>query len=157
MNNKLVKKLVIKLEESKMKKEACSYQNKVNAFLDGELESTEYSQMKEHLMSCSSCQKELRDLKKINAELDAWEDVVVPEVLYSSILAETARLTPRGHVKLWRSLSNLSIAASVIFALFMGVLMSSNSISSNQYTTENDSSYEVAFDSYSILSYLGEE
>jgi len=146
-----------KLEESKMNKEACSCQNKVNAFLDGELESTEYSQMKEHIMSCPSCQQELRELKKVNEELSAWEDVEVPEALYSSILAEAARLTPRGHVKLWRSLSNLSIAASVLLALFMGVLMNSNIANSNQYTTETESSYEVAFDSYSILSYLGDE
>lgn len=148
-----------KTEESKMNKEACSYQNKVNAFLDGELESTEYSQMKEHLMSCHSCQQELRELKKINAELVAWEDVEVPEAIYDSIMAEAAKLNPRGHVKLWRSLSNLSIAASVLLALFMGVLMSSNTINKteSQYSSESESSYDVAFDSYSILSYLGEE
>jgi len=146
-----------KSEEIQMNKEACSYQNKVNAFLDGELESTEYSQMKEHLMSCNSCQQELRDLNKINAELAAWEDVEVPEAIYDSILTETTKLNPRGHVKLWRSLSNLSIAASVLLAMFMGVLMSSNTINQTEYSSENESSYEVAFDSYSILSYLGEE
>lgn len=157
MNNKETKNL----EEIQMNKEACSYQNRVNAFLDGELESTEYAKMKEHLMSCNSCQQELRELKKINADLAAWEDVEVPEAIYSSILAEATKLTPRGHVKLWRSLSNLSIAASVLLALFMGVLMSSNTINktefSSQYSSESESSYDVAFDSYSILSYLGEE
>ncbi len=152
-------------EDYKMKKESCPFKEKVNVFLDGELQSSEQVAMKKHASNCLICQQEIRELSNINNSLANWEDEAVPMDIYSRILAEADKISPiisqnklpRKYMKLWRSVSNLSIAASILLAFFMGILLSNNSFGNDKLNDSQDSSYEVAFESYSMLSYLGED
>jgi len=99
----------------------CKFKEKINAYLDGELEKAEFTEVKAHLASCLSCQQEIREINKVNAALAEYSDEDVPEHIIENILNA---VHPVSEKKTRKRQFNLSVAASIVFALVSGVLMS---------------------------------
>ncbi len=125
------------LKEATMAKQ-CIFKNKVNAFLDNELSQQERSRMKEHLLSCQSCQQELRELQKLNR--------ILGKVRTDSPSIETMNtirsLSSRIEKSPSRWIISGSIAASFIIGLMLSTLTFSTATQSqNDYQLGNNSLY----------------
>ena len=99
----------------------CKFEKKINAYIDGELGKAEFTEMKAHLASCLSCQQEIREINKVNAALAEYEDEDVPEHIVENILKTVLPVSER---KTRKRRFNLSVVASIVFALVSGILMS---------------------------------
>ena len=69
------------------KKSDCKFKKKINAYLDNELKEAEFVQVKHHLLNCSICQAEVREISQLNKFLDTFQEEEVPESLSNKILA----------------------------------------------------------------------
>lgn len=106
-------------------------EQRLGAFLDRELPPQETERVRAHLLTCGRCQQALRELQSVDAFLSEWEDEPLPASLELS-LSKIGRKPNR-----WLQLArNVSLAASVAAAFYLGVLVSSDatSLSSNDTT-----------------------
>ncbi len=103
---------------------------KLNAYLDGEIEDTK--EIRRHLDTCSDCRRELEALSSVNDFLSQYEDVSIPQPVIDRILA-IPRRRALGSLS-W--FAKISIAATAAIAFFLGVVTSSE-ISSNSNPYED--------------------
>ncbi len=99
--------------------------NKLNAYLDGELENPE--EVSSHLDMCADCRRELDELVSVNDFLSQYEEEAVSTRAIENILAIPRRKAFRGLGWFGR----FALAASAAAALFLGVITSSEIATSN--------------------------
>jgi len=119
-----------------MKAAKCRYSHNLNAYLDAELSDREYKQVQLHLKECPVCQKELRELMKLNNFLNTFQQEEVPEYLTQKILADLPESRQElGVFGIPRRLANLSAAACLILSFAAGILFSDMAF--NNSSTDN--------------------
>ena len=126
----------------------CKYAKKLNAYIDGELSQNEFTKIQEHLKDCLYCQKEIRELNKINAFLSGYMNDDIPENLNEKILSTVLEhpINRRKTIFL-RRVNRLSIAASILLSLFSGILLSNITFSNNVTLYAENTEIEFAQDS----------
>ncbi len=126
----------------------CKYAKKLNAYIDGELRKNEFTKIQEHLKDCLYCQKEIREINKINAFLSGYQNEDVPENLNEKILSSVLEhpINERKTIFL-RRVSRLSIAASILLSLFSGIILSNITFSNNSTLFAENTEIEFAQDS----------
>ncbi|HHE37550.1 MAG TPA: hypothetical protein ENL20_03130 [Candidatus Cloacimonetes bacterium] len=126
----------------------CKYAKKLNAYIDSELSKKEFTKIQEHLKDCLYCQKEIREINKINAFLSGYQNEDVPENLNEKILSSVGKhsINERKAIFL-RRVSRLSIAASILFSLFSGIILSNITFSNNSTLSAENTEIEFAQDS----------
>ncbi|MCD4829456.1 MAG: zf-HC2 domain-containing protein [Candidatus Cloacimonetes bacterium] len=94
-------------------------EQRLGAFLDGELSPAEAQEVRAHLMACTSCQQALRELKSLDAFMSDYEDEPLPPTL-------ERKLAAIGHkpMRRLRWVRDLSLAASVAAAFYLGIFVS---------------------------------
>lgn len=108
-----------------MKQRKCGFSHKLNAFSDGELSGRDFEKIQSHLKDCRICQKQLREIVKINSFLSTFREVEVPEYLNQRILAHVREAEQnKFQLGFSRHLVKFSIAASVLISFAAGVLLS---------------------------------
>ena len=97
--------------------------DKLQAFLDGELEEQDSDLVSEHLKTCTSCQKELSRLDSLVTRLEALEEFTFEIDLSSKVLATIQHQdqVPRGLT--WTLLAE-GIAAGVVIGLLIPAIQS---------------------------------
>ena len=117
-------------------RKGCRFINKINAYLDGELNEKESRSIREHLGSCPSCQQAIREINMINDHLNEFPVEEVPEYLNQKILANI----PEAQEKAF-SLKNAfrsprwALAAGICAAFLIGAYLSNYTFStSEQYS-----------------------
>ena len=114
-------------------KKKCSYIQKINAYIDGELSKKDFEEIKEHLKNCKFCQNGIRELISINQFLSLYKNTEVPEYLNQRILASVREISlEKNGGSFSKYVFKFSIAASVLFSLFSGILLSDIAFSSQQ-------------------------
>ena len=129
-------------------KKQCSYFQKLNAYIDGELSKNDFEEIKEHLKYCRFCQNEIRELNSINQFLSSYKNNEVPEYLNQRILASVREISlekNRGFLN--KYVLKFSIAASVLFSFYSGILLSDLAFSSQQNS-------ELEFGQETLYSYF---
>ena len=128
----------------------CKFNKKINAYLDGELNKIEFTEMKAHLASCLSCQQEIREINKVTAFLEEYSDEDVPEHIIENILKKVHPSVGKKTPNRW---INLSVAASIVFAFISGFLMSDFAFSEQ---TDGQDNIEFAQESFYSFFETGE-
>lgn len=119
-------------------------QNKLNAFVDKELPKKQIDEIKKHLLTCTNCQKKLREIQNLNKILeDNKENIRVPEEIYDSIMKKI----PREHPKNKFFIRNLPIAASFIFSLLLGAIIAFSTVQT-QFQEQDSDSLQFASESF---------
>ena len=129
-------------------KKQCSYFQKLNAYIDGELSKRDFNEIKEHLKNCRFCQNEIRELNSINQFLSSYKNNEVPEYLNQRILASVREISlekNRGFLN--KYIFKFSIAASVLFSFYSGILLGDIAFSAKQNS-------ELEFGEETLYSYF---
>ena len=114
-------------------KKKCGYFQKLNAFIDGELSKNDFEEIREHLKNCRFCQNEIRELNSINHFLSSYKNSEVPEYLNQRILASVREISlEKNEGSFSKYVFKFSIAASVLFSIYSGILLSDIAFSSQQ-------------------------
>ena len=123
-------------------------EQRLGAFLDGELPPAELESVRTHLLTCGRCQQALRELQSVGAFLAGYEDEAMPPSLESSLASIGAG--PRGWLRWAR---NISLAASVAAAFYMGVFLSGEFVGN----TGSDTTYSFGDESlYTLYQEVGQ-
>jgi tetratricopeptide repeat protein/putative zinc finger protein len=112
---------------------------KLHAFADGELPSAEVPEFQQHLVRCSSCRSELRDVMIIEAlalglappRPSGWTHApvgVMPPTHPSGSIAVT-RSTPLGRAHPWALKAGMAAAAAAMIVVVIGRRQASNPVS----------------------------
>ncbi len=127
-----------------MKMKNCSYEKKLNAYLDDELASDEKAEVKTHLQSCNICQNTLRELISINHLLAEYQEEDLPESLANKIFNA---IPQQNRISIWKILMKLPIAAMLIVSLLAGILISKLTFSdlNSDYAEFGEDSYYTYF------------
>lgn len=127
-----------------MKMKNCSYEKKLNAYLDDELTSYEKEEMQTHLQSCNICQNTLRELISINHFLAGYQDENLPESLANKIFNA---IPQQNKISVGKKLLKLPIAAMLILSFLSGILISKLTFSdlSVDYAEFGENSYYTYF------------
>ena len=129
-------------------KNKCGYIQKINAYIDGELSKKDFEEIKEHLKNCRFCQNEIRKLNSINQFLSSYKNNEVPEYLNQRILASVRDISlEKNRGFLGKYVFKFSIAASVLFSFYSGILLSDIAFSSQQNS-------ELEFGQETLYSYF---
>ncbi len=131
----------------------CKYAKKLNAYIDGELAKKEFTKIQKHLKDCLYCQKEIREVNKINAFLSDYKTEIVPDTLNEKILSSVVEhpINMRKTIFL-RRVSRLSIAASILLSLFSGIFLSKTTFVNNTILSAENT--EIGFAQDSFYDYL---
>ena len=109
------------------KKSDCKFKKKINAYLDNELKEAEFIQVKHHLLNCSICQAEVREISQLNKFLDSFQEDEVPGSLSNNILAavsEVSETFPVRKNRFFKYTAAAAIAASFIIGLLFSFFLS---------------------------------
>jgi len=132
------------------RKSDCKFRNNLNAYLDNELEKDQFDQIKDHLQSCTECQKEIRELNNLNTLLDSYYQEGVSDRLTNKILSQLDGINSSG-IKRKSRMVNFTIAASIAASFFIGIVFSNLSFSNQA----NELS-ELSLGQESLYSYYNE-
>jgi len=122
----------------------CSFKEKINAYIAGELSETDHDEVQAHVSSCHLCQQEIRELKQLDNFLMQYIDEEAPAGINEKILKSVSR----SYVNPFkRKVVSFSIAASVIVSFVTGILLSDLT-----FTQQIDSGYD--FGQNSLYSYF---
>jgi anti-sigma factor RsiW len=126
----------LKIKVKKMKQEQCKFSHKLNAYIDAELSKKEFEKVQAHLKHCHLCQKELRELMKVNSFLQNYQEEEVAESIINKILDKTDQmnLNPQ-RLRFKQRVISLSVAASILISFATGVLVSNLTFSQDTETT----------------------
>jgi anti-sigma factor RsiW len=101
----------------------CVNENKLSAFLDGELEGQERALVRKHLEGCPSCRKRAQEHKAVWELLDSMQDLEpVPSI--ASVVSQKA-LERQKKLRLERILVPLMTSAVAVVSLFVGCFLGS--------------------------------
>ena len=104
--------------------------------------------IKEHLKNCRFCQNEIRELNSINQFLSLYKNTEVPEYLNQRILASVRAISlEKNGGSFSKYVFKFSIAASVLFSFYSGILLSDIAFSSQQNS-------ELEFGQETLYSYF---
>ena len=127
------------------KKLDCKLKVKINAYLDNELSEAEFIRVKDHLLTCSICQAEVRELNKVTDLMQNYQDEEVPDHVTDRILAAISNIPETRFVKknkFFKYAAAASIAASFIIGLlFSSLTFQNNSDSLSEYSLGQESLY----------------
>ncbi len=127
------------------KKLNCKFKVKINAYLDNELSEAEFIRVQDHLLTCSICQAEVRELNKVTDLMQNYQDEEVPDYLTNRILTAVSSISETRFVKknkFIKYVAAASIAASFIFGLlFSSLTFQNNSDSLSEYSLGQESLY----------------
>ena len=98
----------------------CKYLELIGVFKDGELNKSKQQEVSKHLLECSQCQQELRDLQKLNELLSSFKDKAVPQYLVDDILNKF----PIDRQLNLRNVINFPIAAMLVVSFISGIYLS---------------------------------
>jgi len=124
-------------------KKKCELAIKLNAFLDGELDTEETATIKYHLTQCPYCQKHLRELKKLNQFISSHQEKEVSADLTAKLL-EIGKRRSIISTRIPLKFSRFAVAASLVIAFIASVIFVDLSIktkSNLSYSYEEDSFY----------------
>ncbi|MDY6915215.1 MAG: anti-sigma factor [Candidatus Cloacimonadota bacterium] len=112
-------------------KKRCKWTKKINAYLDKEIDSKQIDFIDKHLKQCSECKIKLIELQELNSALEDVHIQPAPSYLEQRILANAREVnpTPRGLIK-------IPVAASVVAALVLGFIFSTQTFS--DYTSQEN-------------------
>jgi anti-sigma factor RsiW len=129
------------------KKSDCKFKEKINAYLDNELNETEFLQVKNHLLTCSICQAEVREINQLNNFLEKYQEEEVPDSITNDILAAVSEVSETYFIRKNRFIK-YTAAASIAASFIIGLLFSSLIFPNN-----NDSLAEYSLGQESLYSY----
>lgn len=113
---------------------------KINAYIDEELDAKTHSQVKNHLMQCAECQKELRELTQLNSFLESYDDIELPST-YHHKMSKVLTKKENRVTTFFRYAVAASIFAAFISGIFMGQKTFSNkNLSEFEYSSINNES-----------------
>ena len=125
----------------------CKFRNSLNAYLDNELGKEQFDLVKVHLLSCSVCQNEIRELNSLNALLASYDEKEVPDFLKEKILSELEDF-PNSRIFRKNRLVNFMIAASIAASFLIGLIFSTIT-----FTDQADTLSEFSLGQESLYSY----
>lgn len=125
-------------------KKECSFSDKLNAYIAGELEQEEHNLIQAHISKCHLCQNEIRNLQRLDDFLDLYTDEEVPAGLNERILNSVAKERTNPFL---RKVISFSVAATVLISFLAGVLLSNTLYA--QSTDDN-----ISFGEDSLYSYF---
>ncbi len=99
----------------------CSFEEKLNAYIAGELSETEHNIVRKHISSCHLCQNEIRTLQQVDTFLFQYTEEEVPAELNEKILNSAVK--NRTNIFM-RKVVSFSIAASVLISFIAGIVLS---------------------------------
>lgn len=114
----------------------CKFKKQISSYLNNELSAKKRKLITGHLKNCSICQDELRILHETDQYLKEYKEIEVPKELNDRLMAKIDNINPENtglfSKKRW---SKLAIAASVIVAMYLGIIMGKdmNRASENNY------------------------
>lgn len=125
-------------------------QNKLNAYLDKELDSISENAIQKHLLDCHECQLELSELKALNQFINIeFEEELNPAIING--LIDKSRFFSAGKSKLKR----LALSAlSMCFAVMLGTYVSN--VTFNQDASIQSTSNQTYYDQQSLYAVLEE-
>lgn len=129
------------------KKSDCKFIEKLNAYLDNELDEVDFKQLKDHLLNCPDCQAEIRAINKINDFLSSYQDEELPAYVKNRIYTAVSNISEDVIIRKNRFIK-LTAAASVAAAFIIGLLCSSMS-----FQIDSDSLSEYSLGHESLYSY----
>jgi hypothetical protein len=88
----------------------------LDAYLDGELSSSEYQQIEIHLQACRSCRKYIDNRRAFFALITASEEVSLPHDVASDVL-DTLQ---RSRLRLLAGVLSLEAVLAIVLLLFLG-------------------------------------
>ena len=125
-------------------KNECSFERKLNAYIAGELNETEYNKVQMHISSCHLCQNEIRELQQLDGLLGKYIEEEVPAGLNEKILNSVSTTYANPFM---RKVVSFSIAATVIISFMAGIVLSNG-----LYAENTDSDITIGEDS--LFSYF---
>ena len=125
----------------------CKFKEKINAYLDNELNEAEFIQVKDHLMNCSICQTEVRELTQLNNLLSQFQEEKVPNSVTTGILDSVYKITETKLIRKNRFIKYTAVA-SIAASFIIGLLFSSLTFQNN-----DDSLSEYSMGQESLYSY----
>jgi predicted anti-sigma-YlaC factor YlaD len=102
----------------------CKFSKKLNAYLDNELDETDFIKLKDHLRSCPICQQEIRELNKLNTLLRSFQEEEVTDLLKENIISQIISL-PESNIFSKNNFIKLTVAASIAASFIIGLFFSS--------------------------------
>jgi len=134
------------------KKSDCKFSKKINAYLDNELNETDFFKLKDHLRSCPICQQEIRELNKLNAFLKSFQEEEVADFLKEKIRSQINRL-PETSSFSKNNFIKLTVAASIAASFIIGLFFSSIAFKDDaEFLTELSLGQESLY-SYNLAEY----
>jgi len=131
-------------------KNECSFSKKLNAYIAGELDQTEFKTVQAHISTCHLCQNEMRNLQRLDDLLSNYTDEEVPAGLNERILNSVAKERTNPFI---RKVVSFSVAATVIISFMAGVLLSNTLYAQNtedNITIGEDSLYSYYQGDYDV-------
>lgn len=97
----------------------CQHNQKISAYLDGELSAGEQEQTAQHLGLCDECTRELRQLRAVSQFLGGFEPLAIPDAALARIHnAVDAADSIRRMVRLAGSLATLAASLAITVTLW---------------------------------------
>ena len=123
---------------------------KINAHLDGELSSRESEIITAHIRGCSECREEYNALINLNKKLAVLDNIEYPDSLVTKLKTisgiDSHRIT---NLRLTNRLRSLSVAASILLAVFSGIFFGDRLV--KEISKDSSTDYEFAQESlYSL-------
>ncbi|WP_138420032.1 anti-sigma factor family protein [Aquibacillus sediminis] len=98
--------------------------NLMHKYLDGELDSTEEQNLKEHLLVCEECQQHFHELKRTVALLDSNNHLQVSSDFTSNVMSNLPKETKKNSYLRWFKAHPIITAAAIFFIFMFGGVMS---------------------------------
>lgn len=92
------------------------YNQLLSAYLDGDLNPSERTDLLQHLAGCASCRRQMEEYRNIGTRLRGLPPVIVPEALTAAVYLHTVDAPPR---RLRHVTNRMAYPAAAIAAVFM--------------------------------------
>jgi anti-sigma factor RsiW len=99
---------------------SCTFREYLSPYSDGELDTLKAEEIKEHLVTCISCQVQLNSLLQIRNSLkQGAASTKAPLHLKEKILGETRQTERKGFIPRWNFARASTLVAAVLFAFIL--------------------------------------
>jgi len=123
-----------------MKDKICNKTKFISQYINGELDTKKYADIKAHIENCSICQDEYNSLKEADDFLSLYKEEDVPRILNQKILNNSQIY--KTHFSFMKS---LAMAASFLIAFILGIYISNASLDTNTNDTAYDFGSETLY------------